>query len=235
MGARFRGFLPVVVDVETSGFDPVRHAVLEIAALTLRFERGALVIDARHQWPVRPFAEAEIAPDSLRVTGIDLNDPKRGAIAEAEAIKRFFKIVRGQIKAQGCHRGVLVAHNAVFDAAFLRSAAKRANAKRDPFHPIHHHRHRRPRRRRLWPHGAGRSLRTGRHRLQQEASAQRPLRRRALRNAVLQDRQQLGGGAGAAYPLGAAKAANSGLIRQDRDPSRLRNNGDPAFREQKNC
>ena len=136
MAARFRGFLPVVVDVETSGFDSVRHAVLEIAALTLRFDGGALVIDAGHQWPVRPFADAEIAPDSLRVTGIDLNDPNRSTIGEAEAIKRFFKIVRGQIKAQGCHRGVLVAHNAVFDAAFLRSAAKRANAKRDPFHPF---------------------------------------------------------------------------------------------------
>ena len=136
MARRFRGFLPVVVDLETSGFDSERHGVLEIAALTLRFDEGALVIDARHRWPVRPFAEAEINPDSLRLTGIDLNDPQRGAISEAEAIKRFFKLVRNQIKAQGCHRGVLVAHNAVFDAAFLRSAAKRANAKRDPFHPF---------------------------------------------------------------------------------------------------
>lgn len=136
MAKRFRGFLPVVVDLETSGFDSGRHGVLEIAALTLRFDDGTLVIDARHRWPVRPFAEAEINPDSLRLTGIDLNDPQRGAISEAEAIKRFFKVVRSQIKAHGCHRGVLVAHNAVFDAAFLRSAAKRANAKRDPFHPF---------------------------------------------------------------------------------------------------
>ncbi len=136
MAARFRGFLPVVVDVETSGFDPVRHAMLEIAALTLRFDAGALVIDARHQWPVRPFAEAQINPESLRLTGIDLNDPGRGAISEAEAIKRLFKIVRRQIKEHGCHRSVLVAHNAVFDAAFLRNAAVRVNAKRDPFHPF---------------------------------------------------------------------------------------------------
>ena len=31
---RFRGFLPVVVDVETAGFEAERHALLEIAAVT---------------------------------------------------------------------------------------------------------------------------------------------------------------------------------------------------------
>ena len=134
MARRFRGFLPVVVDVETSGFDPQRHGVLEFAALTLRFDEDNLVIDTRHRWPVRPFAEALIDPNSMRVHGIDLNDPSRGAITEAEAMKQLFKLVRTNIKHHGCHRGILVAHNAAFDAAFLRCAAGRATAKRDPFH-----------------------------------------------------------------------------------------------------
>lgn len=134
MSRRFRGFLPVVVDVETSGFEPQRHGVLEIAALTLRFDGQKLVIDARHRWPVRPFAEALIDPDSMRIHGIDLNDPSRGALSEAEAMKQFFKLVRKDIKRHGCHRGIFVAHNAAFDAAFLRNAAARNEAKRNPFH-----------------------------------------------------------------------------------------------------
>jgi len=136
MATRFRGFLPVVVDVETSGFDSERHGLLEIAALTLRFDDGHLVIDGRHRWPVRPFPEALINPDSLRVTGIDLNDPARRAIPETEAIKQLFKMARASIKSHGCHRGILVGHNAAFDAGFVHSAARRAGVKRNPFHPF---------------------------------------------------------------------------------------------------
>ena len=136
MANRFRGFLPVVVDVETSGFDAERHGLLEIAALTLRFDDGNLVIDGRHRWPVRPFPKALINPDSLRVTGIDLNDPARRAIPETEAIKQLFKMARASIKGHGCHRGILVGHNAAFDAGFVHSAAKRAGVKRNPFHPF---------------------------------------------------------------------------------------------------
>ena len=35
MSQRFRGFLPVVVDVETGGFDSQRNALLEIAAVPI--------------------------------------------------------------------------------------------------------------------------------------------------------------------------------------------------------
>jgi len=136
MANRFRGFLPVVVDVETSGFDPEHHGLLEIAALTLRFDDGNLVIDGRHRWPVRPFPKALINPDSLRVTGIDLNDPARRAIPETEATKQLFKIIRAAIRRHGCHRGILVGHNAAFDAGFVQAAAKRSGVKRNPFHPF---------------------------------------------------------------------------------------------------
>ena len=33
LASRFRGFLPVVVDVETAGFDAKKDALLEIAAM----------------------------------------------------------------------------------------------------------------------------------------------------------------------------------------------------------
>ena len=34
---RFRGFYPVIIDVETAGFNPHKDALLEIAAVTLTF------------------------------------------------------------------------------------------------------------------------------------------------------------------------------------------------------
>lgn len=43
MSQRFRGFLPVVVDVETAGFNPERDALLEIAAVILTMDDDGLL------------------------------------------------------------------------------------------------------------------------------------------------------------------------------------------------
>src|SRR5579883_2982451 len=43
MATRFRGFLPVVVDVETGGFDAERDALLEIAAVIVRMDENGIV------------------------------------------------------------------------------------------------------------------------------------------------------------------------------------------------
>ena len=136
MARRFRGYLPVAVDVETGGFDALRHGLLEIAAVTLAFQEGALGIERRLRWPVQPFAGAIIEPAALKVTGIDLDDSQRGAVSEREALVQLFKQVRKDLKRQGCQRGIILAHNAAFDAGFLRRAVARCNAKRDPFHPF---------------------------------------------------------------------------------------------------
>src|SRR5690349_2637481 len=40
---RFRGFLPVVVDIETGGFDSERDALLEIAAVIVRMDEHGVV------------------------------------------------------------------------------------------------------------------------------------------------------------------------------------------------
>lgn len=138
MARRFRGYLPVVVDVETGGFDPTRHALLEIAAVPIaldasgRFARGPTV--SAH---VLPFPGAVIEPKSLEVTGIvDPTHPLRGALAEREALDHLFRPIRQAVKAAGCTRAILVGHNAHFDLAFLNAAIARCAHKRSPFHPF---------------------------------------------------------------------------------------------------
>ena len=136
MTHRFRGFLPVAVDIETSGFDASRHGILEIAAVTFAFLNDRLVIERRLRWAVRPFAAAAIDQASLDVTGIDLDDHERGAISEKNALTELFKRVRKEVKRHCCQRAILLGHNAAFDAGFLRKAVERTNVKRDPFHPF---------------------------------------------------------------------------------------------------
>ena len=136
MNARFRGYLPVVLDLETGGFDRDVHAVLEIAALMLDFDDDRLTIASRHRWVVAPHADTTVEAASLRVTGIDLEDPQRAAVAEGEAVRELFKIVRAELKRQRCHRAIVAAHNAHFDHGFLHAAALRNGVKRSPFHPF---------------------------------------------------------------------------------------------------
>lgn len=134
---RFRGYLPVVIDVETAGLNAQTDALLEIAAITLKMdEQGYLGLDQKYHSHVQPFEGANINPESLKVNGIDIENPLRGAIAENIAITEMFKIVRKAVKENGCQRAVIVAHNATFDQGFLQAAVKRINAKRDPFHPF---------------------------------------------------------------------------------------------------
>ena len=136
MKTRFRGYLPVVVDLETGGFDNGTHALLEIAAATLDFQDERLVIGGRHRWAVIPHPDTVVEEASLRVTGIDLEDPERGAIPELAAVRALFRAVRTEIKRQGCHRAIVTAHNAHFDHGFIHAAANRNGVKRSPFHPF---------------------------------------------------------------------------------------------------
>lgn len=63
MAARFRGFLPVIVDVETGGFDSERDALLEIAVVPVRMDpSGLLVPDPAVAANVEPFPGANIDP-----------------------------------------------------------------------------------------------------------------------------------------------------------------------------
>ena len=137
MARRFRGFLPVVIDVECGGFNADTDALLEIAAVLLEMSpEGMLRRGATHSYHVQPFAGARLDPAALNVTGIDPHHPLRPAIPEKDALVRIFREVRQALKSYGCRRGVLVGHNAAFDLSFLNAAVKRTDMKRNPFHPF---------------------------------------------------------------------------------------------------
>ncbi|SFM73467.1 ribonuclease T [Halopseudomonas yangmingensis] len=137
MAYRFRGFLPVVVDVETGGFNAATDALLEIAATTIAMdEQGFVYPDQTWFFRVEPFEGANIEQAALDFTGIRLNHPLRMAVSEQEAIGEIFKHVRKAVKSAGCKRAVLVGHNAFFDLGFVNAAVERTQIKRNPFHPF---------------------------------------------------------------------------------------------------
>ena len=137
MADRFRGFLPVVVDVETGGFNASTDALLEIAAVLLKFDGdGKLCREETFRYHVKPFEGANMDPASLAVNGIDPNHPLRPAIDERDALQRVFREVRRAIREANCTRAILVGHNSAFDLGFLNEAIERAAIKRNPFHPF---------------------------------------------------------------------------------------------------
>jgi ribonuclease T len=134
---RFRGFLPVVVDVETGGFNAKTDALLEIAAVQVEaHEDGTLIRGKTVRYHVKPFEGANMEPASLAVNGIDPNHPLRPAIDERDALQRVFRDVRMAVRTHGCSRAILVGHNSSFDLAFLNQAVERTAIKRNPFHPF---------------------------------------------------------------------------------------------------
>ncbi len=137
MADRFRSFLPVVVDVETGGFNCKTDALLEIAAVIVGFDdSGELVRRETFRHHVKAFEGANIEAASLAVNGIDPYHPLRPAIDERDALGRLFREVRRAIRENNCSRAVLVGHNAHFDLGFLNEAIARAGIKRNPFHPF---------------------------------------------------------------------------------------------------
>lgn len=134
---RFRGFLPVVVDVETGGFDHEKDALLEVAAVLVNFnEAGNLAPVETFHYHVKPFEGAHLNPDSLKINGIDPFHPLRPALDEVTVAKQLFGAIREYQKAQSCTRSILVGHNAHFDLGFINALAARCNYQHNPFHPF---------------------------------------------------------------------------------------------------
>lgn len=137
MARRFRAFLPVVVDIETGGFNSDTDALLEIAAVLIDMDaNGVLSPGATHAFHVKPFEGARLDPASLSVTGIDPFHPLRPALPERDALQRIFREIRHAMRTYDCRRAILVGHNAAFDLGFLNAGVKRAEVKRNPFHPF---------------------------------------------------------------------------------------------------
>jgi len=134
---RFRGFLPVVVDVETGGFNHATDALLELAAVLVEMTPGGeLRPGATFRYHVQPFHGSRIDPASLAVNGIDPHHPLRPAMPEKEALTQLFREIRKAVRDAECTRAVLVGHNASFDLNFLNAATARTDIKRNPFHPF---------------------------------------------------------------------------------------------------
>ena len=137
MARRFRGYLPVVVDVETGGFDAARNALLEIAAVPIDLDDdGRYILGETSCTHVVPAPGLDIDPASLAVTGIKLDHPFRLAKPEKDALDHVFAPVRAAVKKHGCQRAILVGHNAHFDLGFINAAVARTGHKRNPFHPF---------------------------------------------------------------------------------------------------
>ena len=137
MSRRFRGYLPVAIDVETGGFHASTDALLEIAATLIDMDPdGTLRRGATHNFHVRAFEGSRIDPVSLAVTGIDPDHPLRPALPERDALQRVFREIRHAVRAYDCRRAILVGHNAAFDLGFINAAVARADVKRNPFHPF---------------------------------------------------------------------------------------------------
>ncbi len=137
MSDRFRGFLPVVVDVETGGFNWKTDALLEIAAVLLESgDDGTLMRGETIRYHISPFEGANLEPASLAVNGIDPDHPLRPAIDEKEALQNVFREVRRAVREASCTRAILVGHNSFFDLSFLNEAVERSSIKRNPFHPF---------------------------------------------------------------------------------------------------
>lgn len=137
MARRFRGFLPVVVDVETGGFSAAADALLEIAAVFVDMtDAGVVGRGETFRFHVQPFEGAHIDPKALEINGIDPDHPLRPAIPEKDALQRIFREIRRALKENGCSRAILVGHNSFFDLSFVNAAVARTGIKRNPFHPF---------------------------------------------------------------------------------------------------
>lgn len=138
LAQRFRGFMPVVVDVETAGFNAQTDALLEIAFVPILMnDEGKLYQGDAFDAHLKPFDGANIEEAALKFTGIKLNSPLRQAIAEDEktALRRIFKALKAIKNEYGCRQCILVGHNAHFDLGFLNAAIARTNSKnQSPFH-----------------------------------------------------------------------------------------------------
>jgi ribonuclease T len=131
---RFRGFLPVVVDVETAGVDPQKNALLEMCVVLVKInDQGYFSPSNSHFEHILPFEGAELDPKSLAFNQIDPYQPLRFAIDEKTALERLFAPIRQALKETNCQRAVLVGHNAWFDLLFIKEAVKRTGVT-SPFH-----------------------------------------------------------------------------------------------------
>ncbi|WP_343154904.1 ribonuclease T [Buchnera aphidicola (Pseudoregma panicola)] len=135
LNKRFRSFYPVVIDIETAGFNYNTDALLEIAAITFKMDKlGWLKKERTLHYHIKPFTGSVLNETSIKFNKIDPFNPLRGAISEKNALINILKEVKKKIKLEKCKKGIIVAHNSIFDLNFFMSAIKRNKIKKNPFH-----------------------------------------------------------------------------------------------------
>ncbi|OGO91990.1 MAG: ribonuclease T [Coxiella sp. RIFCSPHIGHO2_12_FULL_42_15] len=134
MHKRFDGYLPIVIDTETSGLNPLTNALLEIAAINIKLDNGIFTPGEDFVCHVLPFEGAKIDEAALQINKIDPYHPFRFAIDEHKALEKLFEFSSKMLQEQKCRRAVLVGHNAHFDLSFIQAAMKRCKIKKSPFH-----------------------------------------------------------------------------------------------------
>ena len=132
---RFRGYMPVVIDVETGGFNHTSDALLEIAAVFIKLDKNGNFVPGNitHNH-IKPFSGSNLEPESLAINKIDPHNPFRMAIDEYDALEGIFDQTEIYLKKHKCKRAVLVGHNAAFDLNFINAAVKRCSLKNNPYH-----------------------------------------------------------------------------------------------------
>ncbi len=135
LNKRFRGYLPIVIDVETGGFNPQTDALLELAAISVHYNDEGLLVP-HHAWHyhIKPFEGAHLDPKALEFNGIVPDHPFRLAMTEADMLKDLFSKIHDALTESQCQRAILTGHNAAFDLSFLQAAITRTGIKKSPFH-----------------------------------------------------------------------------------------------------
>ena len=136
LGQYFRRFLPVVVDVETGGLNPHKHALLEVAVVFLKVGSAGLIPGLSQHYHIRPFEKSEITESSAQFLGISASTKEYGSDHhqfEQDVFEELHDLISSRVEREGCTRAILVGHNAAFDLSFMQAAFKR-NRIKDPFH-----------------------------------------------------------------------------------------------------
>lgn len=98
----------VILDIETTGLEPIQHEITEIGALKIKGKE----VQGMFSTLIRP--NHPISAEITRLTGIDNEMVKDSPIAR-EVLPKFFDFVNSSI---------LVAHNADFDISFIKHHLK---------------------------------------------------------------------------------------------------------------
>lgn len=151
MAQRFRGFLPVIVDVETGGFDQKKDALLEIGAVNIKInDQGHLSIEDEYSCHVEPFEGANMEPASMEINGIDPYHPFRMAKPEEDAVRGLFKFASKCMKKwlPPRHHGRAQHYHG---PEFYQRGSDKMQSGSQPVPSFQRLRHRQPGWPRLWP------------------------------------------------------------------------------------